>query len=86
MTGHKVTLLVHLCITLLVAGWPSYRRHEVGRYLPSKVLGTQVHVMLPAWVTGDNSRYLLLEVIWLLAFGPAYITLIKPPATSTLET
>ena len=61
-------------------------RHDVGRYLPSMVLGVQVQMMLPAWLMGDRTMYLLLALIWVLALGPLNKTLITPLVTSTLET
>ena len=69
MNGQIVTLFVSLCVYL-----PKPRadqlRQVTGRYFPSRVLGVHVQVMLPAWLIGDSTRYLLMSLIRALAFGP----------------
>ena len=41
---------------LLLGSPRDHGRQVVGRYLAARLLGVQVHVMLPAWLSGDSTR------------------------------
>jgi hypothetical protein len=47
-----------------------YLRQEVGKYFESSVLAVHVQAMLPAWVMGESSRYMLPPLMWVLALVP----------------
>lgn len=82
MLGQLVTWQVSLCAPRRF--WLNYFRQDVGRYLPSSVLGVHDHRMLPLRVLGDSTSKAL-RMAW-LALGPLKATVIAPPVTSTLET